>query len=257
MSDATGEDKTGGIQVIARTAKILNALSERPGGMSLAEIAKEVELPRSTVQRIVAALGQENLVRADRSDGVRLGPALLRLVGRVHTDVISIVRPHLEQLSAEINETTVLARMSGRDMAFIHIVVAEHVLRVMPRVGGDLPLHSTSGGRALLALHTDLDVKALLGDDYKQVTQSTVHSASGLLRALARIRAQGYAWESNESIEGVSSVAIAIDTVLGPYAICIVAPTARAVEQRELYADRALRLKEILQAEIGRSSIGA
>lgn len=111
-------------------------------------------------------------------------------------------------------------------------------------------LCTAPAGRALLALHADHEVKALLGDDYKQVTQSTVHSAPGLLRALARIRTQGFAWESNESIEGVSSVAIAIDTVLGPYAICIVAPTARAVERRELYVDRALRLKETLQAEI-------
>ncbi|WP_309491348.1 IclR family transcriptional regulator [Trinickia mobilis] len=196
-------------------------------------------------------------MQADRSDGVRLGPALLRLVGRVHTNVVSIVRPHLEQLSADVGETAVLARMSGRKLAFIHVVVAEHVLRVMPGVGGDLPLHSTSGGRALLALHTDQQVKAILGDNYKQATPSTVHSATGLLRTLARIRTQGFAWESEESIEGVSSLAIAIDTVLGRYAICVVAPTARAISRRDLYAERALRLKEILKAEIGRSSTEA
>jgi DNA-binding IclR family transcriptional regulator len=219
--------------------------------MSLAEIAKVVELPRSTVQRIVSALSQENLVQADRSDGVRLGPALLRLVGRVHTDVVSIVRPHLEQLSADVGETVVLARMSGRNLAFIHVVVAEHVLRVMPGVGGDLPLHSTSGGRALLAMHTDQQVKALLGDTYERVTPHTLHSPTGLLRALARARTQGFAWESDETVEGISSLAIAIDTVLGRYAVSIVAPSARATSMRELYAERALRLKEMLQSELG------
>lgn len=251
-SDTAGDDKSGGIQVIARTAKILSALSDEPGGMSLAEIAKVVDLPRSTVQRIVSALSHQNFVQADRSDGVRLGPALLRLVGRVHTDVVALVRPHLEHLSTDLGETAVLARMSGRNLAFIHIVVAEHVLRVMPGVGGDLPLYSTSGGRALLALHTDQQVRTLLGDTYQQMTPRTINSAAGLIRELGRIRKQGFAWESEESVAGVSSLAIAVDTVLGRYAVSIVAPTARATSARELYADRALRLKEVLQNEIGR-----
>ncbi len=58
------DEKTGGIQVIARAAKILNALGEQPGGMSLGEIAQAVKLPRSTVQRIVAALDSAELVRS-------------------------------------------------------------------------------------------------------------------------------------------------------------------------------------------------
>ncbi len=54
QSSSREDEKTGGIQVIARAAKILNALGEHPGGMSLGEIAHAVDLPRSTVQRIVA-----------------------------------------------------------------------------------------------------------------------------------------------------------------------------------------------------------
>ncbi|MFK9856588.1 helix-turn-helix domain-containing protein, partial [Klebsiella pneumoniae] len=41
------DEKTGGIQVIARAAAILNVLGKHPGGMSLGEIAQEVALPRS------------------------------------------------------------------------------------------------------------------------------------------------------------------------------------------------------------------
>ena len=102
MNDAASDDKSNSIQVIARAARILNALSDEPAGMRLAEISRVANLPRSTVQRIVSALSQEELVQADRGDGVRLGPALLRMIGKVHTDVVAILKPHLELLSKQL-----------------------------------------------------------------------------------------------------------------------------------------------------------
>lgn len=102
------DEKPGGIQVIARAAAILNVLGKHPGGMSLGEIAQEVALPRSTVQRIVAALDSAQLVRSSGAGGLRLGPALLKLISSVHSDVVDLVRPFLEQLSANVNETVTL-----------------------------------------------------------------------------------------------------------------------------------------------------
>ena len=58
------ETERGGVQVIARAAAILRALENEPDGLSLAEVAREVDLARSTVQRIVKALSDEQLVVA-------------------------------------------------------------------------------------------------------------------------------------------------------------------------------------------------
>src|SRR5258708_923507 len=76
------EEKAGGlgIQVIARAASVLRALEGRPEGLSLGQIAKEVGLARSTVQRIVAALASEDFVtEAQPGHGVRIGPGLARI----------------------------------------------------------------------------------------------------------------------------------------------------------------------------------
>nr|WP_232310083.1 MULTISPECIES: helix-turn-helix domain-containing protein [Francisella] len=53
------------IQVISRAINVLKSISNEPGGMSLGDIAKKVELPRSTVQRIVAALEAEGFIRSE------------------------------------------------------------------------------------------------------------------------------------------------------------------------------------------------
>jgi IclR family acetate operon transcriptional repressor len=50
------ERPQGQVQVIARAAAILRALEDEAAGLSLGQIAQRVNLARSTVQRIVAAL---------------------------------------------------------------------------------------------------------------------------------------------------------------------------------------------------------
>ena len=71
-----------------------------------AQIAQRVDLARSTVQRIVAALAAEKLLIAASPTGrVRLGTTILRLAASARTDFVALARPFLVRLSNELNET--------------------------------------------------------------------------------------------------------------------------------------------------------
>ena len=72
--DGDKTSKIQGTQVISRAADILRVLGEDTSGLSLGQIAKRVELPRSTVQRIVSALTLEGLVSTEK--GIKLGPEI-------------------------------------------------------------------------------------------------------------------------------------------------------------------------------------
>ena len=52
----------GGVQVIVRVGQVLRALDGEDQGLSLAQLAERIGLPRSTVHRIVTALTAEGLV---------------------------------------------------------------------------------------------------------------------------------------------------------------------------------------------------
>src|SRR5438128_2433534 len=98
-------DATGGIQVINRAARILRALRDRPEGLSLGQLAERVDLPRSTVQRIVQALVTERMLMAATPSGrVRLGTEILALAGDSKIDVVEIAHQHLKALSAATGE---------------------------------------------------------------------------------------------------------------------------------------------------------
>lgn len=258
MSDPTvlrEDERTGGIQVISRAAKILNALGDSPNGMSLGEIAQAVDLPRSTVQRIVAALDSVQLVRSPGAGGVRLGPALLRLIATVHTDVVAIAQPWLQALCDATGETVSLARASGLQLAIVHYVVADRELRVVPRIGLNLPLYSTSGGKALLALDSDEEARALVGDAYEAMTDLTVKAFPELLERLKEIRRTGISYDRGETLEGISTMAVAIDTILGRFSVSLLVPSTRFQKHEALFREEILKCKEALVDEIGKAAI--
>ncbi|MDW8846780.1 IclR family transcriptional regulator [Erwinia sp. MMLR14_017] len=258
MSDPTvlrEEERTGGIQVISRAAKILNALGDSPNGMSLGEIAQAVDLPRSTVQRIVAALDSVQLVRSPGAGGVRLGPALLRLIATVHTDVVAIAQPWLQALCDATGETVSLARASGLQLAIVHYVVADRELRVVPRIGLNLPLYSTSGGKALLALGSDEEARTLVGDAYEAITDLTVKAFPELLERLKEIRRTGLSYDRGETLEGISTMAVAIDTILGRFSISLLVPSTRFQKHEARFREEILKCKEALVDEIGKAAL--
>jgi len=249
------DERIGGIQVITRAAKILDALGATPNGMSLGEIAQAVDLPRSTVQRIVGALDSVQLVRSHGVGGVRLGPALLRLIANVHTDVVAIAQPWLQALCDATGETVSLARASGLQLAIVHYVVADRELRVVPRIGMNLPLYSTSGGRALLALDSDEAAKELVGEAYQAITELTVRDFPALLAHLTEIRHTGLAYDRGETLEGISTMAVAIDTILGRFSISLLIPGARFQLNEERNRAEILKCKDALIDEIGKAAL--
>jgi DNA-binding IclR family transcriptional regulator len=204
------------VQVIARAAAILRALEDTPHGLSLGQIARKVQLARSTVQRIVAALEAEKLLIAASPTGrVRLGPALQRLAASVETDFVALARPHLRALSAELRETVDLSALRRANMVFIDQAVGPQRLRTVSAVGELFPLHCSAPGKATLAAMDDADIERLIGHVYEARTPHTLTSFEGLLADLSRTRASGVGYDREEHTLGVCAVAVALRDPLG------------------------------------------
>lgn len=243
--------KSSGIQVIARAAAIMRALGENPQGLSLAAIAQAVDLPRSTVQRIISALEDEFLVESlGPSGGYHLGPALGQLINRTQTDIISLVRPHLSALCEQLQESVCISSLVADKTYVIDRIVAERELRVVFPIGINAPAHATAGGKVLLA-ELSLDaVDKLLPATLESFTANTLSRAS-LLKQLKSIRQSKIAVDEGEYIEGLSSYAVPLDTYLGRFSIAIVAPSPRAVARVSLFQEALLACKQTIERAIG------
>ena len=240
------------VQVIARAAAILRALENEPLGLSLADIAKRVDLARSTVQRIVAALGAEKFVIAASPTGrVRLGPAILRLAVSVRSDFIALARPFLIDLSKELRETVDLATVQGDHLVFIDQVVGPHRLRMVSAVGERFPMSCTANGKAWLAELDDAEIGSLLSGGFEARTPNTIRRLDDLLAAIEVIRHEGVAFDREEHTIGVSAAGVALRDIAGnPVAISVPVPTARFLGRESLIGKKLLDAKLAIQAAI-------
>lgn len=239
-----------GVQVIARAAAILRELGDHPEGRSLAEIAKAVDLPRSTIQRIIAALEQEGFVEMNCDQGGHcLGPELGRLLHHTRIDIISVVRPLLAELCHDIRETVVFCSIEHHQVLVLERVVAEQELRVVPSMGVlHVPYHSTSVGKALLATMTDAAIARILD---KTLTEETPSYRKALMDEINSIRKTEIVSEHEGYMAGLSSYAIALDTYFGKFAVAIIAPVSRALTRESEYIEPLKSFKMKVEDKIG------
>jgi DNA-binding IclR family transcriptional regulator len=244
-------DKTQ-VQVIARAAAILHALEDEADGLSLGQIAQRVNLARSTVQRIVAALAAEKfLIAASPNGRVRLGPTILRLAASARTDFVAIARPFLVQLSNELKETVDLAVVKRDHLVFIDQVIGSHRLRAVSAVGETFPLHCTANGKAYLAgLETDA-IARLIGASYEQRTPRTLTRLEDLLKDLKSVRKTGVAFDREEHTQGICAAGVATRDPLGNViAISVPVPAQRFYQHQRNIAAQLRATKEALERRL-------
>eukprot|EP01037_Dinobryon_pediforme_P022504 gene22504-23687_t len=218
-----------GVQVIERAVAILRALKNQETGLSLGQIAERVDLPRSTVQRLVDALKAEQMVIAASPDGgIRLGPEIQSLAENGRLDVVDFCRPHLVALSRQTGETVDLAVLKGDRLVFIDQVIGEQRLRAVSFVGDTFPLTTTANGKAALALFPDKQVTDVLK------REKTKRPVAEILREMADVRANGVAFDLEEHSTGIKAVGTAFRDRGGAiYAISIPVPAARFEAQKQ------------------------
>jgi DNA-binding IclR family transcriptional regulator len=240
------------VQVIARAAAILRALEDQSLGLSLGQIAQRVDLARSTVQRIVAALESENLVIAASPNGrVRLGPTIARLATSVQTDFVSIARPFLIKLSDELRETVDLATVKKDHLVFIDQVIGSQRLRTVSAVGETFPLHCTANGKAYLAELDEIAIARLIGTKFERRTAATLTRLDELLKDLKAARKSGIAFDREEHTPGICAAGIVMRDPLGNHiAISVPVPAQRFAENQTLIADRLLATKRALEERL-------
>jgi DNA-binding IclR family transcriptional regulator len=217
------------VQVIARAASVLRALEGEQAGLSLAQIAKRVDLARSTVQRIVDALRAEQfLIAATPTSGVRLGPALIRLAASASVDFDQITRPIMAKLSQKLGETVDLSALKGFSAVFTDQIPGAHRLRAVSGVGDTFPLHCTANGKALLSVMPEQNLQRFLRQPLPRMTPSTIVKAGELRAAVESCAKTGVAFDLEEHTEGICAVGTAFLDPLGRcMALSIPVPTTR------------------------------
>lgn len=257
MTQRRGLKSAGGIQVIARAGQILRTLGAERQALSLSELAQRVDLPRSTVHRIITALESEGLAATASPNGrYKLGPELVRLAAGQNGELGADLRPLLRKLSGEVNETVDLSVLIHDQVSFIDQVAAPHRLRAVSAVGETFPAHCTANGKALLAAHTDDALRRLLPEKLEAATHNTITDRERLITQLRRVRRDRFAVDREEHTRGICALGAVVHDARGPVAaVSIPVPVQRFAGHEESLATGLLsavaEMSDALGAEPG------
>ncbi len=210
-------------QSLERGLAILAEFSEDRPLLGISELARAVDLRRSTAHRYVATLA--TLGYLDQDPGTRkyrLGPRVLDLgFSAINSmDIREIAAPHLRQLSDETGHTVNLAILDGTDVVYIErcrtAQQGQREIDLNLHVGARLPAYCTAMGKAILAfLPEQRREETIAAIDFAPRGPNTITNPTAFRKELARIRAAGLAVNDEELAYGLRSIAAPIHSRSG------------------------------------------
>jgi len=199
------------VQSIERAFTLLRALAVGAAGVT--DLAERVDLPKSTVARLLNALETEGAVTQDEVGGdYRLGEGLLDIAGATQPgrNLVATARPHLLELTERIGESAGVSVPDGRSMYYLDHAEAESDVQVRDWTGESCPIHTVPSGLVVMAYWPERKLEAFLRSDLIKTTAWTVTEPDEVRARLEQVRSLGYAWVYEEFAEGINSVAAPI-----------------------------------------------
>jgi DNA-binding IclR family transcriptional regulator len=196
------------VESVARAIKIVEALAQSPAGLS--ETARRVELPKSTVARLLATLEEMEAVERDEDGRMyRLGPVVKRLSSAAGgpAQLTAFARPYLDALTVLTREAAGIAIPDGFKVHYVDQTEAEHPVQVRDWTGELIPMHVVASGLAVMAHWPPQQTDRYLSRDLERMTPNTMTDPERIRKRLSRIREEGYVWVYEEFVEGINSVA--------------------------------------------------
>ena len=208
MSIARPESR---VQSIERAFAVLAALADGPLGVT--EIARIVELPKSTVARLLSSLQREGAVEQEPGGTrYRVGSRIVTLAASVlpTRSMVVLARPELEGLAGAIGEAAGLALPEGFQVHYVDQVDTPNPVSVREWTGTRVPMHAVPSGLVILANLSPASLERYLARRLEVFTPATVIDPEAIRERLRRIQQDGYGWVFGEFSVGINSVAAAV-----------------------------------------------
>src|SRR6267142_2562197 len=206
------------VDLSLRLVERLATLRE-PIGVS--ELAREFASSKATVYRHLQTLMLHGFVRQEATT-MRYGAGIkLFILGerlRERFDVLAIARDDLARLRDETGQPATLSALVEHQVVVLEVLQGHAIVNFGTQPGTVLDLHASAHGNVALAFGPESLMGYCLAKPLKAWTPHTICSPSALRRAVAQVRARGWAAAPNRVLQGVNGLAAPLFNHGGGYA---------------------------------------
>jgi DNA-binding IclR family transcriptional regulator len=219
-------------KIVERTLDLLELFAEEKRPLSLSDIARLLKIPISSCHDVLQAMQARGYLyelapRAGYYPTLRL-QNLGKEIGD-HDPVVARAELVLRSLRDTLDESVLLAKVSGMQAAYLLVFEPTHPLRFLMKVGDPVrSLNATSGGKALLGSLDERELSAFLRTaNLEQRTERTITSKAALREDIDLGRQRGWYSNHGESLAGVTTISAPFRWNNAVYIVTVAGPTPR------------------------------
>ncbi|WP_346252989.1 IclR family transcriptional regulator [Prauserella marina] len=196
--------------ILAKAFDLLWAFDASHRVMTLTELARAADLPKSTVHRLLTRLVELDVVE-HIDEGYRVSVRLARLASFAPANLMrELALPHMARLHQWFGQTVALGVLRNFDVVVLDQVgsLEWHAERVL--VGARVPATSAALGKVLLAWDPRDALETALPRPLPAMTPASITDPAVLLEQLRQVRADNLARQFDETRAGIAGMASAI-----------------------------------------------
>jgi DNA-binding IclR family transcriptional regulator len=231
------------VPAVSRALALLERLALEREPMSLARLASDLELPKSSVHGLCSTLVSFGYLRRQSDGAFLIGPRVMGLAEAFvsGTDVAQEFNALWADRRSAPEETIVLSVLSGGEALYVAVRNSARPLGLAFNVGMRLPAHLSGSGKAMLAqLPADEVARRLAGNLRVRLTHKGPRNLEALNKELALTRRRGYSIDDECVREGVYSFGAPVFDAAGGVAAAV----SVCINKALLGADRGARHRE-------------
>lgn len=237
------------VRSAARTIGILLAIARSREGLQVKEISSSLNLPRQVTYHLLHTLSATGVVQKRDQNRYMLGLAAAAIAEgfRRQLGPPEQIAQKVRDVAAKCGETTyasgwidgeIVVLASARGHSAVHAAEVQ--------LGCSDDAHARASGKLLLALADPSTCDTYLtGHRFTARTRNTITSKKTLMRALEDIRADGYALDKEEFVEGLCCLAVPFRSSAGQVVLGISVPADRFHSNFERYLSMLLSEAQI------------
>jgi len=230
---------------VERAFRLLRFIAEGGSTTNLSHAARQINVNRITLTRLIDSLEAAGLIEADANGVHRLAMPFLTLAASAlgSFDLTARARQVLPGLVEATGLSAYLAVRDGAELVYLLSETPDTPLVSRIRVGSRIPAHRATPGIVMLAQMDPQAVRNLYADS---TPGEDAPDWNTLLRALDEARTNGCAWSFSGLEAGIDSCAAAISdsrgnvlaalSVAGPNSYFAESPALRSVVEERVKA---------------------
>lgn len=200
-------------RTLLRSIEILDLISKKKEGYTLAEIVEIMDIPKSSVFDILKTLLHTNMIEEDFSTGktkykIGLHSFLIGINYVNGVDIVNVAKKYLVPLADKMQATTFMAILDDYMVTYLYKYESKESIITTANIGSRRELHSAALGKIMLAFSSEEFVnEAIKHINFEPYTEYTITSIAKYFEEIKEAKIKGYAKSNRE--DALHQIAVA------------------------------------------------